>query len=153
MGLLRIGTHGSKLHALAEFNSMTMVITDCKSGAFMFVDCAQIVPVKVKFSQIFPKISKITDKISCIISTLKSCSFLSKLFYDLKSLGTSSRAGSIPAIGTIKINSLTASSCSVICLYIVAYHDLSHLCPTFFRLSFDFGRNEKHRMMSGPSHL
>ena len=30
----------------------------------MFVDCAQIVPVKVKFSQIFPKISKIAVKIS-----------------------------------------------------------------------------------------
>jgi hypothetical protein len=41
----------------------------------MFVDCAQIVPVKVKFSQIFPKISKTVVKISYIINTLKLCSF------------------------------------------------------------------------------
>ena len=75
MGLLRIGTHGSKLHILVEFSSMTMIITDCKSGAFMFVDCAQIVPVKVKFSQIFPKIPKIAVKMSRIINTLKLCSF------------------------------------------------------------------------------
>jgi hypothetical protein len=39
------------------------------------LDCAQIVPVKVKFSQIFPKISKIAVKIFCIISVLKLCPF------------------------------------------------------------------------------
>ena len=68
----------------------------------VFLNCAQIVPVKVKFSQIFPKISKIADKISRIINTLKLCSFCDKQNYDLKSLGAMSRAGSIPAIGTIK---------------------------------------------------
>jgi hypothetical protein len=41
----------------------------------MLVDCAQIVPVKDKFSQIFPKISKIAVKISSIINMLKLCSF------------------------------------------------------------------------------
>ena len=41
----------------------------------MLVDCAQIVPVKVKFSQIFPKISKIAIKISSIINMLKLYSF------------------------------------------------------------------------------
>jgi len=81
---------------------MTMVITDCKSGAFMFVDCAQIVPVKVKFSQIFPKISKIAVKISCVINTLKLGSCWAKLIYALKSLTTMWYAGSIPAPGTIK---------------------------------------------------
>jgi hypothetical protein len=38
-------------------------------------NCAQIVPVKVKFSQNFPKISKLTDKIYCIINMLKLRSF------------------------------------------------------------------------------
>jgi hypothetical protein len=38
-------------------------------------NCAQIVPVKVKFSQILPKISKITVKISRIINMLKLGSF------------------------------------------------------------------------------
>jgi len=41
----------------------------------MLVDCAQIVPVKVKFSQMFPKIPKHADKISRIINTLKLWSF------------------------------------------------------------------------------
>jgi len=69
---------GASYTPWVEFNSLTMVITDCKSGAFMFVDCAQIVPVKVKFSQIFPKITKNADKIYCIINTLKLCSFCAK---------------------------------------------------------------------------
>jgi hypothetical protein len=78
MGLLRTGTHGSKLYTFGEFCSMTMIITGCKSGAFMLVDCAQIVPVKVKFSQIFPKISKTAVKISRIINMLKLGSFCAK---------------------------------------------------------------------------
>jgi len=45
------------------------------------------VPVKVKFSQIYPKISKIAMKISCIINMLKLCSFGAKPNYDLKSHG------------------------------------------------------------------
>jgi hypothetical protein len=57
---------------------MTMIITDCRSGAFQFVYCAQIVPVKVKFFQIFPKITKIAVKISCVINTLKLCCFCAK---------------------------------------------------------------------------
>jgi len=80
---------------------MTMIIIDCKSRACMLVDCAQIVPVKVKFSQIFPKIPKIAVKISCVINMLNLRSFCAKLIYDLKSLGTMSRAGSIPALFTM----------------------------------------------------
>ena len=67
----------------------------------MLVDCAQIVPVKVKFSQIFPKITKNADKISRIINMLKLRSFCAKQNYDLKSLGTMSRAGSITVLGTM----------------------------------------------------
>jgi hypothetical protein len=44
----------------------------------MSADCAQILPVKVKFSQIFPKISKIAVKISRIINMLKLRSFCAK---------------------------------------------------------------------------
>jgi hypothetical protein len=43
-----------------------------------YFDCAQIVPAKLKFSQIFPKISKTAVKISCIINMLKLCSFCAK---------------------------------------------------------------------------
>ena len=48
--------------------------SDCRSDVYT-LDCAQIVPVKVKFDQIFPKITKIAVKISCIINMLKLCSF------------------------------------------------------------------------------
>jgi hypothetical protein len=41
----------------------------------LIVNRTQIVPVKVKFSQFFPKISKIADKISLIINMLYLCSF------------------------------------------------------------------------------
>jgi hypothetical protein len=44
--------------------------------------CAQIVPVKIKFSQILPKISKIAVKISCIIKMLKLNLFLAIQIYD-----------------------------------------------------------------------
>jgi hypothetical protein len=98
MGLLRIGTHGSKLHTLVEIQQDD---GDCRLN-FYAVDCAQIVPVKVKFSQIFPKITKIAVKISCIINMLKLRSFWSNLIYDLKSLTTMWYAGSTPAPGTIK---------------------------------------------------
>jgi hypothetical protein len=40
-------------------------------GFLLSATCDQIVPVKVKFDQVFPQLAKNADKISCIINTLK----------------------------------------------------------------------------------
>ena len=79
------------------------MVTDHKgkgTAGMTVPDCAQIVPVKVKYNQTFPNETKNSLEKGRWINRLKSQVFLPLVPMVLKSLGAEPRAGSIPALGT-----------------------------------------------------